>query len=473
MDTEKPAARYLAGRLCVVGLCRDAYRNYYQGSGLVYLSSVVDQAWQEIYRWLENHPTAQTLPPHIQAKADLVNRHEQAGFAQVPLPGMDRYQVEEVHQLIEEHVSDYAARREAEHQLADYIHEVADLRNRPDFHSIANRLSSCRMSGVAGKASDDSLRILWDYKCGLVRLCPDEAREEQQRLTDFYLPDMLEFAKHPTHRIFYCVPTTHNYRPTDLLRGKHEMFDMFSEFYKSFDQIKGAFVIQEDPLSAHMDWNVHLNAFLLVQGEFDYKKVREQWGANIWIRELGKDEQSLRSALMEALKYSARIVPEKSADKNKDTDAPSMVEWPAVLFEEWLDAQRRPTPDRIVSFRRTRAYGVLYALHRKRWNQATIKKRMQWCDWAGLKKHHAASEWVDIGKPEDLKKKDREKLKIKLRKVMQNGPPEEYGVNQWLAVVSFTPGQGYRVSSIPGDNFSGVPREKRQVFNDRGGTGPP
>lgn len=453
--------------------------------------SAVTQAYNRMYNWLENNPNAKTLSPHIQSCVDLINRHNQAQYVQTNLPGLDRYELAEFDELLEDHLSPYQKRRNAEHELADYIHEVADFANRPDFHAKANRMSSCRMSGTAGRDNEDKMRVMWDYKCGLVRLCPDEARAEQQRLTEFYLPDLMEFSEHPMHRIYYCVPTTHNYRPDDLLRGKREMFDMFGTFYKSFDQIKGALVIQEDPLSASMDWNVHLNCFLLVKGEFNYKEVRERWGANLYIKELGKDEQSLRSALVEAIKYSARAVPEKSESKKNDfqrTDisdelsqgntegapdsAPAMTEWPWQRFEEWMDAQSEPvTKDnktKFKSFRRTRAYGCLYALHRKRWNEATLLQRKTWCQWADVKISYSGSLWSDIGKP-DLEKKEREKIKVKLRKAMREGEPDDYGEIQWFRNFNFYDGAGYRVSSIPGDNFLGHSRQNDNYHV----TGPP
>ena len=127
-----------------------------------------------------------------------------------------------------------------------------------------------------------------------------------------------------------------------------------------------------------------------------------------------------------------------------------MTQWPAARWCEWWDAQQGPKQN---GFRRTRAYGILYAMHKKKWHKATLQQRRNWCEWAGVKPYHAGSMWCDIGKP-DMRKKDREKIKVKLRKAMSQGKPTDHNATRWIGRVKFTRGAGYSVDLIQGDNFS-------------------
>lgn len=442
----------------------------------------IAHSWDQVVGWLERNPGAQTLPGHVQRHVDAIERYHKAqGKQQQDLFGFDYSDAEHVRELVSDELHERARRREAEGQLADYIEDVALLTGRDDLMKLPPRLRECRQSGSVGLLPDGGHVIYWDYKCGLTRLCPDESREETQRLTDFYHPEMMDFLKQsPTHRIFYAVLTTHNYRPGDLVRGKREQFDQVKAFIKTFPGIQGALVIQEDPLSAHADWNVHLNVFFLVRGAFDYKQVREQWGANVHIQHIKGDEAAIRAALREAIKYSAQIVPEKSEEKandgvraysvdgmdsglDPDTHAPAMTQWPAVRWCEWWDAQQ--------GFRRTRAYGVLYAAHGKRWNREARLWRRQVCVDAELPDNEidviTRQAWKEIGR--DLDKKEREKLKAKLRHAMVYGEKIDYTGVRWVGTVKFAQGGGYSVDLIPGHNFSSDSRRNDNFFC----TGPP
>lgn len=462
----------------------------------------VNDAYQKIFRWAEQNPQATRLPGHIQRHYDLIERHEQAtapSFEQA----RDRFEIEQLRTDLENKVTEFTWRRELEHRLADYVHGVADITDTPSLHSIGNRLSSCRMSGTYGQRPDGGLIIAWDTKCGLVRLCPDESREETQRLDAFYNPAITEFAKaDPRNRVFYSVFTSHNYRQSDLLRGKHELFNQFKAFIdkrieycpvtfvdgpacvigkkpgqpitrtqeKYFPSIKGALVVQEDPLSARMDWNVHLNVIFLVQGRFDYKELRRLWDANIHFQEVGKDEQSVSAAVRELVKYSALIVAEKSefkkdealsADVGHELDqadtttppdsAPGMLDWPPSLWLQWWEAQQ--------GFRRTRSYGCLYALYGKRWDAMTPGQRENVIRDASFpesdaKRHTRAYKhkpWAEVGK--DFTKKKCEQVRVKLRRAMVHGEALDLNSIQWMGSVQWT-GSSYWVDLIPGDNFS-------------------
>jgi hypothetical protein len=74
-------------------------------------------------------------------------------------------------------------------------------------------------------------------------------------------------------------------------------------------------------LSAHGDWNIHLNVILLIEGPFDWNEARESWGANVEVRAI--DRSSLTKKMLELIKYSAQTVPTKSADKVRNHTRPA------------------------------------------------------------------------------------------------------------------------------------------------------
>lgn len=459
------------------------------------MSAAVDRAYDSIYRWLDNKPQAQSLPYFIQAQVDLIVRHEKANTVKVETQ-FDLFDREDAREKLEGKIGEYQARRQAELELAEYIETCAAPLYRPDLLKVVERLRNCRQSGTYGLKDDGGLIVMWDQKCGLVRLCPDESREETQRLANFYEPAMMDFkTAKPTHRLFYCVFTTHNYAAKWLKFGKQDVINQFKTWlenwkgngaycpvtfierfgewktYKSLasevvrpnDRIRGSLVIEEDPLSASGEWNVHLNVFLLVDGEFNYKNVRDVWGGNVHLQEIKGDQQSVRSALLEAIKYSARIVPEKSQSKTESgaTAAPAMTQWPAERWIEWWDAQQK--------FRRVRSYGCLYALHGKTWDAMTQPRRKQVCQHAELSEldceRYKRKDWKDVGI--HLQKKEREKLKNKLRHAMVHGEKLDTQGIHWIGEIKFARGSYSLVDSIQGDNFSGQPRPKNNFLFER------
>lgn len=501
------------------------------------MSGAVARAYDSIYRWLDNKPHAQTIPHFIQGKVDLIVRHEKANTVKVEAQ-FDLFDREDAREKLDVKIGEYQARRQAELELATYIETCAAPLYRPDLLKVVERLRNCRQSGTYGLKDDGGLIVMWDAKCGLVRLCPDESREETQRLAEFYEPAMMDFKKaKPTHRLFYSVFTTHNYAAKWLKFGKQDVINKFktwldnwknngaycpvtfverygewktykslaSEIVRPNDRIRGSMVIEEDPLSAAGDWNVHLNVFLLVDGEFNYKTVRDVWGGNVHVQEIKGDQQSVRAALLEAIKYSARIVPEKSQEKadgkmvdvNCDhamcdrpecdaehagasdlteknsaalsdegrhrvvTGSPAMTQWPATAFIEWWDAQQK--------FRRVRSYGCLYALHGKIWTAMTQPHRKQVCQHAELSEldaeRYKRKAWKDVGT--HLPKKDREKLKNKLRHAMVHGEKLDPQSIQWLGEIKFSNGFYGLVDLIQGDNFSGQRRPKNNFLIER------
>lgn len=432
------------------------------------------QAELQVMRWAERHPDARTVPPHIDSCLDRIRRYEQMTTAEARVK-VDPYQLASIEIDLLDQLPAYSARREAEQELAVYVDRVASETLSPDLYQVAQSLHDCRQTGAVGIKPDGGMMIAWDQKCGHVRLCPDESREETQRLAEWYLPPLVEFKKaDPRNRIFYAVFTDHNFRPGQLRAGKKYLFEKFKNWMQParpmcrvmFENgpacavprrpkgeqpitlkadatpwdLRGALVIQEDPLSAAGDWNVHLNAFLLVHGRFDYAAARAEWGANVHFQEIDGTPESVRGALLEAIKYSARIVPEKSQDKAEagESAAPAMTEWPADRWLEWWRAGQR--------FRRVRSYGCLYGLHEKRWNAMTEREQVNTCALAEIPPVGVAgAAWRELG----------EDTRAKLRRVMTHGEPLDMSLVEWVGAVKFGEDGVYWVDLIPGDNFSG------------------
>ena len=389
----------------------------------------------ELWRHHRDHGGCDHVPPHVRRVVQQLDRYFEAeDRARMPI---GRHERAEIEADIYADLQDRAARRQAEQSLSDYLYRVAKALPLFDgahrIQELAESLAMCRTAGVAGQTDQGRAQIAWDHKCGQVRLCPDESRTETQRVAERYVRAMHAwFKENPgRRRIIYAVLTCPNFEPGRLAHGKKFTLEKFKGWMRyeyaacpvtwrkvaedmgdgtrrirpqavksrrrkiqAFPSIQGAMVIQEDPLSALDDWNVHLNAFLLVEGRFDYKEARELWGWNVEFRQLdAEDPAALYRAALEAVKYSAKIVPTKSAEKKArhDSEAPAMSEWPPERWAEWWAAGK--------GFRRLRSYGVLYRL----------------------------------GKEEDAAE-----------------PP----LVTWLGRVSWD-GAGYRVDLIPENNFSG------------------
>jgi len=430
------------------------------------MSLAVRKAEQALFAFAAKHPHARSIPHHLQQALDTINRYHQAQEVAVNAR-LSPQDLEAIADELKDGNEERFKRRVAEARLADYIEEIHHATGwRPEpkkrvvkgevkwsrprtLEDIAASLRTCRKTGLVGLKPEGGYVMAWDEKCGQVRLCPDESREETQRLSEWYEPAMYAFAKaSPTHRLFYLVPTLHNYRPGDLARGKRELMERWKQFSADLVAegigLEGSLNIQEDPLSARGDWNVHLNCFACVRGRFDYARVRELWGANIHIEQIKGDREAIRNALREAIKYAAQIVPTKSEDKAErdDSDAPAMTEWPHDRWLEWWQAQQ--------GFRRVRSYGCLYGLHEKRWKAASGRQRRTWCDQAEQPAALARLAWREI----DAKQRDP------LRKAMVHGERLSMGAIQWIGSIIFDAAGSYAVGLTPGNNFSPDSREK-------------
>lgn len=210
--------------------------------------------------------------------------------------------------------------------------------------------------------------VLWDEKAGLSRLCPDDAREETQRLARRVL-DPLEALQADGHALHYVVFTTPN-APAGGLRK--EMVSICKRFRRlilqsgEFPEIKGALCVLEAPLGSARDWNVHLNVILVTRGDYQlYERLRRKWYYNLGgARRLAQGPGVVKGALCELIKYAATATVTKSQDKAAKAATlrdgtpreppPPMLQWSGAELLEWLRAMR--------GFRRTRTYGCLFRL---------------------------------------------------------------------------------------------------------------
>jgi len=481
-----------------------------------------------LINWAEKFPDANNIPLHL-------DRDVRLGEDYSALDKMDLRK--SVKDELTDMMEPYAERRRAEVQLAGYIENIAnnhcdDLELKEHLINVALQMYNCRQSGRTFKEGDE-LYTAWDYKCSQTKLCPDESREESQRLAEFYLPELMNYAKEDgRNRVFYSVFTDENYCLGDLKHGKKDIIEKFKrftatlkyyaqdaerkhatnksckatyagafcpvEFYEVYGEPKrtrsfikdivyppdaidlnGSLIIQEDPLSASNTWNVHLNVFLLVKGRFDWALARDLWNKNVFFTEVKKNAFDFRNALLEAIKYSAQILPVKSESKTKhgQTLAPWMCEWPPETWLEWFNANK--------NFRRTRAYGCLYKVHERRWDEMSGIERARVVSWADVVESFTSVSfdtctWKDVySLPESLTGEDkvehlkeRNKIKVKLRNAMMHGEPDKDGFNaELIGKVIFTECGSYNVDSIRGNNFFKDSRNllADNYYNDPGG----
>lgn len=320
-------------------------------------------------RWLYTSREGQHLPFAVEAAIEAFRIVQRDTVSPVQEPALQKY-----HQLVEKDLNgpkSFKARRDAEQALVSYIrntvmpkamsHEIQRL------EKIADQMAACRTTGQHGLGLNGSgnyveNRFLWTSKCRKAKLCPDESRLEGVRIAERYLPHIenwLDAGKN--RRSFYLVLTQPNAPLGTLHDAKKQMFKDFvnllerirhnKKVRKLVGDIQGALVVQEDPLAARGDWNVHLNVVVLVQGAFNWKELREAWGGfQIHIDEIKRAD--LAKSFKELCKYQAKAT--SVGNEHAETKQPGMVDWPAECWLEWWRANN--------GFRRTRSYGVLYDL---------------------------------------------------------------------------------------------------------------
>lgn len=353
-----------------------------------------------VHRWALSSQTEP--PPFVRAAMAQLQRRERARTHD---PAPHRYK-ELTAQLLamQDRAEAYERRRQLEDRLATYVRDqvmpVAGFDG--ELHKIVTRMHNCRRCGTFGwRPLEDSLVVAWDEKCGLVRLCPDEARHETERLADRYVPELLELKK-KGYSLYYCVLTTPNVPAGELGKEKRRQFKRFYALLrrrhrrhgcacgtdpcphkgKPLLPIAGALASQEDPLGARGDWNVHLNVIIATRAWLDWKALRAAWHWDLHIEKLRGGERELRRTFHELIKYAGAPVSSKSHDKSASDNntaldaqgqeptgaawdkgtyrladgrptAPPMLAWPPLRWLEWWRAQGP-------RFRRTRTYGCLY-----------------------------------------------------------------------------------------------------------------
>ncbi|PPE72717.1 hypothetical protein C3942_16850 [Solimonas fluminis] len=315
-------------------------------------------------------------------------------------------------------------RRRIEHDLALRIESAArnpavdrGVASLMDLH--AQRAKMCRTEGVWGVNGEGDKVIAWNFKCGSTKLCPDGSRENTRRVAELYTPEIIRWHRSQRgRRLFYCVFTLPNFDTGSLAVGNKVIQQRFRDFLGTVRPIRdveratfgygprkrsikhwqpakrlkslpdehgkrhvlpyegpgihGALTQLECPVSARGDWNVHLNALLLVQDgegfDFDYATVRDMWGANVHIEAVEPDERGLIGTIQELIKYPARMIAEKSADKAADgSTAPPMMAWTDTQLAEWFGSTVKRITDkngveRWIGTRWMASYGCLYGL---------------------------------------------------------------------------------------------------------------
>ncbi len=281
-----------------------------------------------LWAWADANQQARNIPLHLLAPVE--RQHSAVSFR--PQGETHADVVRGILKEAEQELGSFAYRRRIEQHLANYLdhHSHANF----ELSELADKMRTCRTSGTVGyrETSRGEVRhvVAWDRKCNQVRLCPDEARVEQMRLAERYVPAMQGWKKEQKGRqIQYCVLTWPNVEPERLAEMKRKQFQHVARWLKRdvCSSIKGALAVQEDPLAADGDWNIHMNLLLLVQGRFDWSAARRDWFEStralfehrrrradgrpyddfqVYFSDI-KDNQLLRS-LLELVKYGAKHI---------------------------------------------------------------------------------------------------------------------------------------------------------------------
>jgi len=260
-------------------------------------------------------------------------------------------------------------RRRSEQALADFIqYKVLPLHDDQVLEAVPHKLRACRCSGTLARTKEGKVLTLWDTKCGLNRLCPDESRNETHRLIERFAPAAEAYLRlHPRARLYSAVFTLPNFPDGKLRAGLLDIYRRFNRLRKKkenkklvFPEIMGSVTVVEAPRSARGDWNVHMNALLLVDGYLDYTKLRKHWFWNVEVQRVEGTTAQIVRALKEIIKYAVQITPTKSQEKSEQgkTRAPAMTEWEPAAWFEWYRAHNR--------YRRVRSYGKLFLNEKRR-----------------------------------------------------------------------------------------------------------
>lgn len=324
---------------------------------------------REYYRWLQTQESTEVGSVFTNRETGEV--HSYAHWAPVAVEANEQLELD-----LPGYSKNHVTRQLLAKKISNEVVPVARERQWGIRYNMrcAEQLQQARWSGAVGFSLSKGKNIVfWDTKAGLSRLCPDDAREEAQRLSKKVL-EPLEALQASGHALHYAVFTTRN-APAGGLRK--EMASICRRFRNTilksgdFPEVKGALCVLEAPLGSARDWNVHLNVILVVSGYLDYGKLRKAWHWNVEIQKLAQGPGVVKGALTELIKYAVAATVAKSAEKasvlhgetgparladDQRPSPPPMLEWTGAELFEWLMAMR--------GFRRTRTYGCLYRLKR-------------------------------------------------------------------------------------------------------------
>jgi len=374
-----------------------------------------------LMRWYWLHENARAVPLHLLAPAE--REIKIAAFA----PRDERR--EDLARWLRDELAPELARYEDRRRVEAAIADKLD-REGFDFELVES-LRACRKHGDLGALKEEGgprKIIMWKHKCGQNRLCPDEAREEQMRLVERYVPAIESWHKARRGRqVQYVVLTWPNVPAGELAAMKRAMFRHLARWLKlkCCRAVKGCLAVQEDPLGRDGRWNLHVNLILLVEGFFDWSAARAAWfqATRHLFDQEHRDFQvhfkdvtrgNLMRAVLELVKYSAKHLAEEQAydddkssifaasaggvvrgvsgenERHEDDQAagdrqdqgaavlpraPGLVDWPGERLHEWYRAGLR--------FRRTRSYGALFAVKEIE-PEKIDKDKVQWIgrvDW--------------------------------------------------------------------------------------------
>lgn len=313
---------------------------------------------------------------------------------------------------------DHARVRQAE---ADYLERsVYPATHNIEYLRLANRLRDARPMafwGVDPLSDADAPVVQWTNRAGQVKLCPDDARADQQRAVRLYTDRIVELGNQG-HLIRYGVLTLPNAAQWHLRAGIEAAFLRFKReiMYarddgrlarkvedprRRFPDLVGAWACLETPLSARhafdksASWNIHLNVLLVFKpsaahpkGWPDYEALLEAWGAWSKFYEVQQGSRDAAAAtIRELIKYPMKAVSQKTLEKASSgkSSAPPMIEWPPECFDEWWRAHK--------GFRRTRAWGLLHGATAPELEARDPDR----CDWIGRIRLTVAA--CDVSRP--------------------------------------------------------------------------
>ncbi len=326
--------------------------------------------------------TGQAIPPLVRHAYAWVDRKAKAKGPNCP---RDLYDIVlRARDEMMDKAGGYQKRAQVRQSVAEYL-EQKIFPHTHDFKylAMAEKLRQARRTGTWGLRPNGDLVTIWDDKSGLLRLDPDESREDSQRVAERYIPALVTHAK-AGGGVHYAVFTLPNVDPGKLEVGMRKIYRRYSNLLrkrlakkKLFPEITGSLCVIEAPLSADGSWNVHLNVIFTTRTQFEvglYEKIRKAWYWNVHLQPVKTDVGDLARAFNELIKYPWEAVASKSESKSRTgkTKAPALVDWSPALFVEWSEAHQ--------GFRRTRTYGDLYGSKVPRPVPTTIED----VDWYGV-----------------------------------------------------------------------------------------